>query len=118
MNHQYGRRKLNVKPSHRKAMIRNQIIHFINYGCLQTTKPRIAEVRSVSEKLITIAREGWNFNTIRRIKKHLPYDNKAVEKLIKEIAPKYVDRPGGYTRVIPLGRRSSDTAFVARLEWV
>jgi len=118
MNHQSGTRKLSRKSSHRKALVRNQIIHFIKFGCLQSTKPRVLEVRSITEKIVTIAREGWNFNTIRRVKQLLPYDIKAVEKLIKEIAPKYVDRPGGYTRIIPLGRRISDTAPISRLEWV
>lgn len=99
-------------------MIRNQIIHFINYGFLQTTKPRIKEVQKTVEKLVTIARKGWEFNTIRRIKQELPYDAKAAEKLIKQIAPKYLSRPGGYTRVIHLGRRASDTAPISRLEWV
>ena len=118
MKHQSGRKKLNRKPAHRKAMIRNQIIHFIKYGFLQTTRPRIKEVQRVAEKLVTVARDGYNFNTIRRIRKILPYDQDMVKKLIKEIAPKYIDRPGGYTRVIPLGRRASDTAIIMRLEWV
>ena len=118
MKHQYGRRKLNVKPAHKKALVRNQAIHFVKYGILQTTKPRIKEVQQFIEKAVTIARKGCDFNTIRRIKKILPYDAEMVTKLIKEIAPKYVDRQGGYTRVISLGKRISDTAPVARLEWV
>lgn len=48
----------------------------------------------------------------------LPYKEEALIKLFTEIAPKYVERPGGYTRVIPMGKRSSDTATIARLEWV
>lgn len=118
MNHQNGRKKLNRKPAHRLAMLRNQVIHLINYGCLQTTTPRIKEVQRFAEKLVTIARKGNDFNTIRRMKKELPYSEVAVRKLISEISQKYVDRPGGYTRVIPLGRRASDTAPVSRLEWV
>ncbi|MCF7899019.1 50S ribosomal protein L17 [Candidatus Babeliales bacterium] len=118
MKHQNGRKKLNRKSSHRTAMLRNQTIHLINNGFLQTTKVRIKEVQKIAEKLVTVARKGYDFNTIRRVKQALPYDQKAVEKLIKEIAIKYVDRPGGYTRVIPLGRRESDTAQIARLEWV
>ena len=118
MKHQSGRKKLNRKPAHRRALVRNQVIHLINYGFLQTTKTRVKEVQKTAEKLVTVARKGWNFNTVRHVKKHLPYDVKAVEKLIKEIAPKYVGRPGGYTKVIPLGQRTSDTAKIARLEWV
>jgi len=118
MNHQSGRKKLNRRSSHRRAMLRNQIIHFIKYGFLQSTKPRVKEVQKMTEKIVTIARKGNDFNTIRRIKKLLPYDQKVVEKLITQVAPKYVDRPGGYTKVIPMGRRQSDTAMIARLEWV
>lgn len=118
MKHQYGRKKLNKKTGHRKALLRNQVIHFIKFGFLQTTKPRIKEVQKIAEKLVTISREGYNFNVIRRVKQALPYDSEMVTKLIKEISPKYIDRPGGYTRVIPLGRRASDTSYIARLEWV
>lgn len=118
MKHQNGRRKLNLKSGHRKALLRNQIIHFIRFGVLQTTKVRAKEVQRSVEKIVTIARVGYDFNTIRRVKQLLPYDEAMVKKMIKEVAPKYVGRPGGYTRVINLGRRMSDTAPVARLEWV
>lgn len=118
MNHQSGRKKLNLRGDHRKSLLRNQVIHLINFGCLQTTKVRIKEVQRIAEKIVTISRQGYDFNTIRRVKQLLPYDEAAVVKMIKEIAPKYINRPGGYTRVIPLGRRTSDTATVARLEWV
>jgi large subunit ribosomal protein L17 len=116
--HQCGRKKLNLKTEHRKAMLRNQIIHLITYGSLQTTKVRAKEVQSLVERMVTIARVGYDFNTIRRVKSMLPYSDVAVTKFIKEIAPKYVTRPGGYTRLISLGRRVSDTAPIARLEWV
>jgi large subunit ribosomal protein L17 len=118
MKHQYGRRKLNRKTGNRKALLRNQVIHFIKYGFLQTTKPRIKEVQKIAEKLVTISKQGYTFNVIRRVKQELPYDAEMVTKLIKEISPKYIERPGGYTRVIPLGRRVSDTSYIARLEWV
>jgi len=118
MNHQIGKKKLNKRASHRKALIRNQAIHLVTYGCLQTTKARVKVVQQYVEKVVTIARKGYDFNTIRRVKQALPYSDAAVVKLIKEIAPKYVDRPGGYTKVIPLGVRISDTAVMGRLEWV
>lgn len=118
MKHQIGKKKLNRKSGNRQAMIRNQAIHFINNGCLQTTRARIKVVQQFTEKLVTIARKGNDFNVVRRVKQLIPYDDKAVKKLIQEIAPKYADRPGGYTRVIPFGTRASDTAKIARLEWV
>ena len=118
MKHLNGRKKLNLKPAHKRSLMRNQVIHFITYGHLVTTKPRIKEVRRLAEKLVTIARNGNTFNFRRRAKALLPYKDEALVKLFKEIAPKYTERPGGYTRIIPLGKRMSDTATIARLEWV
>ena len=118
MKHQNGRKKLNLKTGHRTSLFRNQVIHLITYGFLQTTKARVKEVQRLAEKIVTISRKGYDFNTIRRVKSLLPYSKTAMEKMIKEIAPRYADRPGGYTRVIPLGIRESDTAQIARLEWV
>lgn len=118
MRHQYGRKKLNLAAPHRKALLRNQAIILITYGHLVTTKARAQEVRRFTEKLVTIARVGADFNTRRRVKAILPYKEEAIVKLITEIAPRYVNRPGGYTRIIPMGRRIGDTANIARLEWV
>lgn len=118
MNHQNGRKKLNLKSSHRRSLLRNQTIHLIEYGHLVTTRATAKEVQRFAEKLITLARVGADFNTRRRAKALLPYKDEALNKLFREIAPKYVQRPGGYTRIIPLGRRPSDTAQIAKLEWV
>lgn len=118
MKHQIGKKKLNLKSSHRKALLRNQVIHLISYGHLTTTKVQAKEARRLAEKLVTIAREGNNFNARRKAKQLLPYKDEALTKLFKEIAPRYVERSGGYTRIVPLGRRISDTAEVARIEWV
>lgn len=118
MKHQFGRKKLNLKSGHRKALLRNQLIHFIQHGVLQSTKTRVKEVQRLAEKVVTIASKGSDFNMVRRVKTYLPYNDIAVKKVIKEIAPRYVGRSGGYTRVISLGKRESDTAKVARLEWV
>lgn len=118
MMHQNGRKKLNMKYPHRVAVLRNQAILFITHGHLVTTKARIKEVQRFVEKLVTIARVGNNFNARRRVLALLPYKQEAILTLFNEIAPRYVDRPGGYTRVIPMGRRISDTATIAKLEWV
>lgn len=118
MKHQIGRKKLNIKPSHKRSLLRNQVIHLITYGHLTSTKTQVKEVQKLAEKLVTIARVGNEFNARRRAQALLPYKQEALIKLFKEIAPKYVDRPGGYTRVIPLGKRPSDTATIAKLEWV
>ncbi len=118
MNHQNGRKKLNLKSSHRKALLRNQTIHLITYGHLTTTKAVAKEVQRFAEKVVTLAREGNHFNVIRRVKAILPYKQEALTKLFKDIAPRYVGRQGGYTRLVPMGQRISDTAHIARLEWV
>ena len=118
MKHQIGRKKLNMKPSHKRSMLRNQVISLITHGHLVSTKARVQEVRKMTEKLVTLARKGNTFDVRRRAKSVLPYSEAALDKLFKEIAPNYVTRPGGYTRVINLGKRISDTATVARLEWV
>ncbi len=118
MKHQNGRKKLNKKPPHRRAMLRNQVIHLITYGHLVSTKARVKQVQRLAEKVVTIARQGNTFNARRRVYALCPYKKEAIIKLFKEIAPGYVNRPGGYTRVISLGKRISDTASIARLEWV
>lgn len=118
MKHQSGRKKLNLPPSHRRAMLRNQVITLITYGHIVTTKARAKEIRRFAEKLVTVAREGNNFNARRRAKSMLPYKDEALVKLFTEIAPRYIHRPGGYTRIISLGQRISDTASIAKLEWV
>lgn len=118
MNHQNGRKKLNLRSPHRRALLRNQVIHLIMYGHLTTTKTVAKEVKRLAEKVVTIAREGNNFNARRQVQALLPYNESAIVKLFTDIAPRYVSRPGGYTRLIPMGHRISDTATVARLAWV
>lgn len=118
MNHQNGRRKLNLNPDHKRSLIRNQAIILIEKGHLVSTVARVKEVRRFAEKLVTLARNGNDFNARRRAKSLLPYKDEALLKLFSDIAPRFKQRPGGYTRIIPLARRISDTAEVARLEWV
>ena len=62
--------------------------------------------------------KGSHFNTIRRAKQLLPYSDVAITKLFEEVAPQYATRPGGYTRILRLGKRPSDSAVMARLQWV
>jgi large subunit ribosomal protein L17 len=118
MKHQYGRAKLNLRGGHRTAMVRNQAMILIEHGKVTSTKANVKEVQRFTERLVTIAREGNNFNARRRVNSLLPYKDSVVEKLFKDVAPKYATRPGGYTRVISLGKRASDTAEIALLTWV
>lgn len=118
MLHQKHAKKLNMAGPHRRAVLRNQVISLILNGSLTTTKARAKEVRRFAEKLVTLARAGNTFNNRRRALSLLPYKDEALTKLFVEIAPRYMTRPGGYTRLLNLGRRISDTAEIARLEWV
>ncbi|HBY05549.1 MAG: 50S ribosomal protein L17 [candidate division TM6 bacterium GW2011_GWE2_42_60] len=118
MKHQKSIKKLNLAAPHRRALLRNQVISLILNGSLTTTKARAKEVKRLAEKMVTLARGGNTFNNRRRAKELLPYKEEALVKLFTEIAPQYVTRPGGYTRLYLLGRRMSDTAEMARLEWV
>lgn len=118
MRHLRDHRKLNLKSSHRKAYLRNQVIHLINYGYITTSLAAAKEVRRFAEKMVTLAAKGSDFNTIRRAKQLLPYSEVALKKLFSDVAPQYVSRPGGYTRILRLGRRPSDSASMARLQWV
>ena len=118
MQHQKDRKKLNMSQKHRRAFLRNQVISFIENGTLKTTKVRAKEVRRLAEKMVTLALKGNTFNHRRRAKAILPYKDSALQKLFVEIAPRYENRPGGYTRILSLGRRVSDTADMALLEWV
>jgi len=116
--HQSGKKKLNMREDLRRSVLRNQAATFIKYGFLQSTRARVKEVQRMVEKLVTVAREKQDYNAIRRVRQALPYDLAVVKKLVYELAPKYAARPGGYTRVLLLGTRTSDTAKLARLEWV
>lgn len=120
MNHNNGVAKLNLRGPHRRALLRNQMISFIKNGKLISTKARVKEVQRSVEKLVTIAKRKdlAEFNVIRKISSALPFDSEAVYRLIREISLRYVDRPGGYTRCLGLGRRVSDTASIAMLTWV
>lgn len=118
MRHLSGKKKLNLKHSHRKAYMRNQVIHLINYGHITVSLAAAKEVKRFAEKMVTLAIKGRNFNTIRRAKQLLPYSDIAVEKLFADVAPGYTNRPGGYTRILRLGKRASDSASMARLQWV
>lgn len=118
MRHLRDKKKLNLKSAHRKSYLRNQVIHLINYGHITTSLAAAKEIRRFAEKMVTLAAKGSDFNTKRRAKQLLPYSDAALKKLFVEVAPQYTNRPGGYTRILRLGTRASDSANMARLQWV
>ena len=116
MRHKHGYRKLGRTSSHRKALFKNMSIALIKSGKIETTLPKAKELRRYFEKLITKARVGES-NTHREIFAYLQHKD-CTKKLIEEIAPKYKDRNGGYTRIIRTRTRRGDAADMAFLELV
>ena len=116
MRHQKKGRKLGVNPSHRKAMLRNLASNLIKYKRIQTTDSRAKELRTFIEPLITKAKKA-DLNSTRQILKKLPFKDD-VHTLVNEIAPQYIDRNGGYTRILKRGYRDNDRASVSIIEFV
>ena len=116
MRHRKSGRKLNRNSSHRKALMKNLAIAFIERELIKTTVPKAKELRSFVEPLITMAKEDSVANRRKAFNK-LRLDS-VVNKLFTEIAIKAKDRPGGYTRIIKAGFRPGDKADMAYVEWV
>ena len=116
MRHQKKGRKLGVNPSHRKAMLRNLASNLIKHKRIQTTDSRAKELRTFIEPLITKAKKA-DLNSTRQILKKLPFKDD-VYSLVHEIAPQYIDRNGGYTRILKRGYRDNDRASVSIIEFV
>ena len=111
-----GQRKLGMHTDQRRAMLRNQVTSFLENGKMTTTLTRAKETRSMAEKMITLGKKG----TLAARRQALAYITKedVVTKLFNEIAPKYAERNGGYTRIYKLGERRGDAAQMAILELV
>ena len=111
-----GYRKLGRPTAHRKAMLRNLVTDLLREGRISTTEHRAKETRRMAEKMITLAKRG-DLHARRQVLAYV-YDEDVVTKLFEEIAPKYEDRNGGYTRIMKLGPRRGDCAEVVFLELV
>ncbi len=116
MRHRKKGRKLGRKNGNRKALLMNLASQLITNKRIKTTDAKAKELRSFIEPLVTIAKKDV-LHARRMVVKKLPHKN-IVTSLFKEIAPKYVDRPGGYTRIIKLGYRDNDRAPVSIIEFV
>ena len=110
MRHRKAGRKFKRTPEHRRMLLRNLATALLEHGRIETTLAKAKEVQPFTEKLITLARGGWNLNNFRRVlavvtKKDVDF------KLFKEIGPRYADRNGGYTRIYKLAKvRQGDAA--------
>jgi large subunit ribosomal protein L17 len=123
MRHQVAGKRLGRSSGHRKALRRNLITELFRHERIRTTRAKAVAIRSEAEKLITTAKRG---NTAgeekavhaRRLVSARLNDPEIVKKLFDDIAPRFADRPGGYTRIIKLGPRLGDAAEIALIELV
>ena len=116
MRHLKSGRKLNRNSSHRKAMFRNMASSLFEHEIIKTTVPKAKELRRVAEPLITLAKEDSVAH--RRLAFDRLRDREVVTKLFNELGPRYVDRPGGYLRIMKCGHRAGDSAPMAYVELV
>ena len=129
MNHNKSYRKLGRRSDHRLAMLKNMTISLVKAERIETTVTRAKELRKFTEKVITLGKKYNNFNQenneerakaihLRRQAFAFLRNEEAVAKIFKEIAPKYMDRNGGYTRIIKTDVRRGDSAELAIIELV
>ena len=111
-----GTRKLGRATSHRIAMLRGMVTFLFENGKIETTLTRAKEVRAMAEKMITIAKVERLHN--KRMVMSFVTKEDVATKLFKEIAPKYADKNGGYTRITKLGPRRGDAAEMAVIELI
>ena len=111
-----GSRKLGRTSDHRKAMLRAMVTFLLENGKIETTVTRAKEVRAMAEKMITIGKAG-DLHSKRQVLSYVTKEDVA-KKLFDEIAPKYADRNGGYTKIVKIGPRRCDAAEMAIIELV
>ena len=116
MRHQISGRKLNRPTSHRWAMYRNLVTDLLRYERITTTEAKAKEARGLADKMITLGKEGSLHS--RRQALAFITDKKVLDKLFTELAPRYADRNGGYTRIMKLGPRLGDGAAMVKLDLV
>jgi len=116
MRHRVRGRKLGRTTSHRTAMFRNQLTALFTHERIITTLAKAKELRPLAERMVTLAGTG-SLPARRKVLTMVP-DKEIVRRLFDEVAPRFTDRPGGYTRIMRLGRRHGDGAEMAIIEFV
>ena len=111
-----GTRKRGRTSDHRKAMLRGMVTYLIENGQIETTVTRAKEVRAMAEKMITIGKDN-SLHSKRQVYSYITKESVA-KKLMEEVAPKYADKNGGYTRIIKTGPRRGDAAEMCIIELV
>jgi large subunit ribosomal protein L17 len=114
MRHKLAGRKLNRPTDQRRALLRGLVKDLITHESIRTTEAKAKETRRSAEKIITLGKDG----SLHARRQALAYlnDKSITAKVFEEIAPRYATRPGGYTRIIRLGRRNGDGAPMALIE--
>ena len=116
MRHRKAGRKLNRTSEHRRAMFGNMATSLFRHERIQTTTPKAKELRSVADKLVTLAKRGDLH--ARRQAARVVKDDEILSKLFGELAERFAERPGGYTRVLHIGKRRGDNAPMSLIELV
>src|ERR1700746_3084231 len=116
MRHQKKTIKLGRTAEHRKALLANQVCSLIEHQRIKTTLAKAKAVRPLAERMVTLGKNG-SIHARRTVLATLRQKN-AVKKLFDDIAPRSAERSGGYTRIVKLGQRRSDSASMAFIEWV
>ncbi len=116
MRHKVSGRRLERSRGHRRALYRNLVTDLLSYEKIITTEPKAKEIRSLSEKMITLGKKGG----LHAYRQALSFviDEKVVEKVFSDLAPRYAERNGGYTRIVKLGHRPGDDAPMVQIELV
>jgi large subunit ribosomal protein L17 len=117
VRHQKARGKLSRDSAHRRALLMNLSKEIIEHERVKTTAPKAKAVKPEIERLITLAKRG-DLHARRQALSTLAQDKFAVHKLFEELAPRYAARPGGYTRILKLGPRRSDSTEMVFIELV
>ncbi len=116
MRHQKAGRKLNRNSAHRKALFRNMVTSLLDHERIHTTDAKAKELRGLADRMITLGKRGDLH--ARRQALSVIRDKEVAAKLFGELADRYRDRPGGYTRVVKLGHRAGDAAPQSMIELV
>ena len=115
MRHLKAHRRLGMNASHRKAMMRNMVTSLIEHERIETTDTRAKEIRRLADRMVTLGKRG-DLHSMRLSLKTVRTKT-AAKKLFDELAPRFKEVPGGYTRIVKIGRRHGDNADMAILEW-
>ncbi len=116
MRHGVVSRKFDRSGAHRQMMFRNLVTELLDHETIKTTEPKAKVIRSLAEKMITLAKKD-ELNHRRQALSFIT-EKRVVDKLFKDMGPRYADRQGGYTRIIKLGPRTGDGAPMVQLELV